>query len=153
MILGVANCNRLGFVATWEDTEFEGVFPGIKADISFEPAQATAGSFSVTVDVTSADSLTALQFEVETWLAQEMGIQADSAGDGAVQAPGRTPDGRIPDGRIPDGRTPDGRTPDGHKRCRNSRLRASGYQLRYPDYRSGYRAVLAGRFQGCTKPR
>ncbi len=30
----------------------------------------------------------------------------------------------------------------GHKRCRNQLLHASGYQLRYPDYRSGYRQVL-----------
>ncbi len=32
----------------------------------------------------------------------------------------------------------------GHKRCRNDRLLSSGYPLRYADYQSGYRAVLAG---------
>ena len=30
------------------------------------------------------------------------------------------------------------------KRCSNARLRASGYRLRYPTYREGYAAVLAG---------
>jgi polyisoprenoid-binding protein YceI len=48
--------SRLGFVATWEDAEFEGVFPRFTADIFFEPARATAGRFNVTVDVTSADT-------------------------------------------------------------------------------------------------
>lgn len=32
--------------------------------------------------------------------------------------------------------------PRGHKRVSNQRLRSSGYSLRYPDYRSGYAAVL-----------
>ncbi|MBK8184081.1 MAG: SDR family oxidoreductase [Candidatus Competibacteraceae bacterium] len=30
------------------------------------------------------------------------------------------------------------------KRCRNARLRASGFQFRYPSYREGYAALLAG---------
>ncbi len=30
------------------------------------------------------------------------------------------------------------------KRCRNARLRASGYRFRYPTFREGYAAVLAG---------
>lgn len=30
-----------------------------------------------------------------------------------------------------------------NKRCRNDRLVASGYRLRYPDYRAGYEAMLA----------
>ena len=29
------------------------------------------------------------------------------------------------------------------KRCRNDRLLASGYRLRYPSFREGYRAILA----------
>ncbi|MEO8183669.1 MAG: SDR family oxidoreductase [Deltaproteobacteria bacterium] len=32
----------------------------------------------------------------------------------------------------------------GVKRCRNARLRATGYQLRYPSYREGYAALLSG---------
>lgn len=30
----------------------------------------------------------------------------------------------------------------GHKRCRNDRLHASGYALRYPDFRAGYSSAL-----------
>lgn len=33
----------------------------------------------------------------------------------------------------------------GDKRCRNAALRATGFAFAHPDYRSGYRAVLAGR--------
>lgn len=64
------------------------------------------------------------RFEVETWLAREMGI---AAGQGVT---------------APDSR-------GGHKRCRNWLLHASGYRLLYPDYRSGYRAVLES---GLTPP-
>ena len=32
----------------------------------------------------------------------------------------------------------------GDKRCTNARLRATGYQLRFPTYREGYSALLAG---------
>jgi nucleoside-diphosphate-sugar epimerase len=32
-----------------------------------------------------------------------------------------------------------------NKRCRNTRLRASGFRFRYPSYRDGYRAMLAER--------
>lgn len=32
----------------------------------------------------------------------------------------------------------------GNKRCRNARLRASGFEFLYPDYRQGYAAMLAG---------
>jgi nucleoside-diphosphate-sugar epimerase len=31
----------------------------------------------------------------------------------------------------------------GHKRCRNQRLKATGYRLKYPSYREGYAAMLA----------
>ncbi len=37
-----------------------------------------------------------------------------------------------------------------NKRCSNRRLRASGYRFRYPSYREGYAAVLAGLFDGDT---
>jgi hypothetical protein len=33
--------------------------------------------------------------------------------------------------------------PAGSRRCRNALMRASGYALRYPDYRAGYGAMLA----------
>jgi nucleoside-diphosphate-sugar epimerase len=32
----------------------------------------------------------------------------------------------------------------GHKRCRNDRLKATGYALKYPSYRQGYTAILNG---------
>ena len=35
----------------------------------------------------------------------------------------------------------------GLKRCRNTRLKATGYRLRYPTYREGYAAMLAPRTQ------
>jgi nucleoside-diphosphate-sugar epimerase len=64
------------------------------------------------------------RFEVESWLARELGVAAR------------------PGFRAPE-------SPGGHKRCSNRRLHASGYRLLYPDYRSGYRAVLDGE----VKPR
>lgn len=69
------------------------------------------------------DDLPAPQFEVESWLAGEMGAEPAPVADTVNK--------------------PAGRSAGGHKRCRNRRLHASGYRLRYPDYRSGYRAVLA----------
>ena len=57
-----------------------------------------------------------LQFEVERWLAREMGVPLEKAQADPVTASG--------------------------KRCINRLLHASGYRLRYPDYKSGYRAVL-----------
>ena len=59
--------------------------------------------------------------EVMEWLAARMGAPSGSAppGDGG---PERADRGR---------------------RCRNARLRASGYRFRYPTYREGYAALLA----------
>ena len=37
-----------------------------------------------------------------------------------------------------------GREGGGDKRCRNTLLRATGFTFRYPSYRDGYRALLAG---------
>jgi nucleoside-diphosphate-sugar epimerase len=59
------------------------------------------------------------QYAVESWLARRCGV---TARPGAAVT----------------------RAARGHKRCRNRLLHASGYRLIYPDYRSGYRAVLAG---------
>ena len=69
------------------------------------------------------DDLPAPQFEVESWLAGEMGTKPAPCADTVNKSAGHTA--------------------SGHKRCRNRQLHASGYQLRYPDYRCGYRAVLA----------
>jgi nucleoside-diphosphate-sugar epimerase len=62
------------------------------------------------------DDLPCRSSEVETWLAGEMNVEP-------LSAPPRA-----------------NRT--GNKRCSNRRLRESGYQLIYPDYRSGYAELL-----------
>jgi nucleoside-diphosphate-sugar epimerase len=73
------------------------------------------------------DDLPAPQFEVESWLAAQMGVEAK---------PGEPPGVSDPKSR--------GGMPGGHKRCSNRLLHASGYRLIYADYRSGYGAVLSG---------
>ena len=60
--------------------------------------------------------------EVLEWLAERLG----------APAPRR---GRAAEGRVGQG---------SGKRCSNARLRASGYRFRYPTWREGYAAVLAG---------
>jgi hypothetical protein len=54
------------------------------------------------------------------WLAGAVGAPPPRADRDAAEAPAR-----------------------GNKRCRNDRLRASGYQFLYPTYREGYTALLA----------
>lgn len=61
------------------------------------------------------------QCELMDWLAAQLGLPQPE--------------------RIPS--TP-ARTRAGNKRCRNSKLKATGFQLRYPSYREGYAALLAG---------
>lgn len=68
----------------------------------------------------ASDDAPALDSEVIGFLAQQLGVPAPSP------VPAGTPAGR-----------------GGHKRCRNARLHATGYQLRYPSYREGYLAMLA----------
>jgi polyisoprenoid-binding protein YceI len=48
--------SRLGFVASWEGTEFDGVFHRYTADIRFDPADLADSRFAVDVDVTSTDT-------------------------------------------------------------------------------------------------
>ncbi len=67
------------------------------------------------------DDEPAPQSEVDRWLASAVGL-ADRGRETGAAAGNR-----------------------GHKRVRNQRLHASGYELRYPDYRSGYAAGLAQR--------
>jgi len=69
------------------------------------------------------DDLPAPRYEVESWLAREMGLEDLIA---TQPAPGDDPT----------------RHNAGHKRCRNTALRESGYRLIYPDYKSGYRSLL-----------
>lgn len=70
----------------------------------------------------AVDNEPAPQFEVELWLARELGLKEWRTRGGGLRGAD-------------------------HKRCRNRALRASGYSLRYPDYRSGYAAVLRDRPQ------
>ncbi len=66
----------------------------------------------------SSDDEPALQAEVERWLARKLGVEewrdAPAAASGLA-----------------------------NKRCSNALLRATGLTLQYPDYRSGYEAVIA----------
>ncbi|MFT4823453.1 MAG: nucleoside-diphosphate-sugar epimerase [Halioglobus sp.] len=64
------------------------------------------------------DSDPAPRYETESWLAEQLGVDPK-----------------------PLEQTVDGRG-TGHKRCSNKGLLGSGYQLLYPGYRDGYRAVL-----------
>ncbi len=50
------SASRLAFVATWEDTEFDGVFKHFEARILFDANQLASSAFDVSVDVTTADS-------------------------------------------------------------------------------------------------
>ena len=63
------------------------------------------------------DDEPAPQYEVEQWMAGELGV----TGASTMAA---------------------GRGTSGHKRCRNRLLHASGYSLRFKSYREGYRAVM-----------
>jgi nucleoside-diphosphate-sugar epimerase len=72
------------------------------------------------------DDQPAPRYEVESWLAGELGLEDQGAHDPAAAE------------------QPTQHNSAGHRRCRNTALHASGYQLIYPDYRSGYRALLSG---------
>lgn len=84
--------------------------------------QAEAGGALVPIYV-GVDDKPAPRFEVESWIAQEMGLPVSSL-DLAQNQPTR-------------------HNSAGHRRCRNDALRATGYQLLYRDYTEGYGALLA----------
>jgi len=69
----------------------------------------------------STDNEPADQSEVLRWLAGQMGSPLPRS----------------------ESRAPSGRESKSNKRCRNSRLLQSGYSLRYPTFREGYKAMLA----------
>lgn len=66
-----------------------------------------------------SDDAPALDSEVIGFLAQQLGVPQPALAPAATAGRG------------------------GHKRCRNTQLHATGYQLRYPSYREGYGAMLA----------
>lgn len=65
------------------------------------------------------DDETAPAHDVESWLAEQLGVKPNDA------------------------RKRDATTAPNHKRCRNTRLHESGYRLRYPDFRAGYGHMLS----------
>jgi nucleoside-diphosphate-sugar epimerase len=67
------------------------------------------------------------QYEVQCWLAERLGIPDHDKKGQAQRSESAS------------------RSVSGNKRCRNLALHQSGYQLKYPDYRSGYTALLASR--------
>ena len=69
-----------------------------------------------------SDDLPASRYEVESWLARKLGVAVSVEVAPAALAGGHNR--------------------PGHRRCRNGALHASGYRLEYPDYRSGYSALL-----------
>jgi nucleoside-diphosphate-sugar epimerase len=84
-------------------------------------AQATAHLDAVYLGV---DDEPAAEADVLRWLAVTLGVAPPPvAPEGA---PGHPPTGRAAS----------------NKRCRNQRLRASGYAFRYPTYRAGYGALI-----------
>lgn len=74
-----------------------------------------------------ADSVPAPRGEVLTFLAAELGVPDPVAGEPVGRAAGRAAGPR-----------------GGDKLCSNALLLASGFRFAYPDYRAGYRAILAG---------
>jgi nucleoside-diphosphate-sugar epimerase len=71
------------------------------------------------------DDEPALRYEVESWLAAEMGVSRPGVETSSSA------------------NEPTRHNSAGHKRCRNGALRNSGYELIYPGYKSGYEALLA----------
>jgi hypothetical protein len=63
----------------------------------------------------ASDDDPALSFEVESWLARELGVREPRE---TVEPPGAS------------------------RRCRNRLMKQAGYRLRYPDYRAGYSAMI-----------
>jgi nucleoside-diphosphate-sugar epimerase len=61
--------------------------------------------------------------EVQRFLAAELGVPEPPLAEGSEDGSGRR---------------------SGAKRCRGDRLLATGFELRYPTYREGYRSILAG---------
>ncbi len=97
-----------------------------------------AGVLAHIVDLTSqgtveanylaSDSMPCTRVELETFLAAELGVTDTRSGEPPLPAASGVAK------RIA-----------GSKRCSNRRLLQSGYRFLYPDFRSGYRQVLAAR--------
>lgn len=86
--------------------------------------RAAAGAVLAPIYI-GVDDLPAPRFEVESWLAEKLGVPLPDAESAVAHEPVR-------------------HNTAGHRRCRNLALHESGYRLRYPDYKSGYTALLGG---------
>jgi len=84
--------------------------------------QRAAGGTTLDPVYIGVDNLPAPRYEVESWLARELGITE-------LEMP-------------PPFADPTRHNSAGHKRCRNDALRASGYRLVFPTYKEGYLALL-----------
>ena len=91
-----------------------------------------AGGGSLAPAYNGVDDLPAAQFEVDSWLAAALGVRGE---------PALTPLSNAPEGMS-----------TGHKRCSNRLLHSTGYRLLYPDYRSGYGALLGGAVIDAANP-
>lgn len=92
----------------------------------------------------ATDNEPAKRYEVQQWLAQEIGVDHDEGA--AVSHTVDSLESKYLMGEIKSGAKEDKakviKSPAGNRRCRNQRMRATGYQLKYPSYREGYRALL-----------
>jgi len=72
------------------------------------------------------DDLPAPRYEVESWLAKKLGVARHHSEPTGVSS------------------EPTRHNTAGNKRCRNTGMKRSGYQLIHSDYKSGYTALLRG---------
>ncbi|MET3951084.1 SDR family oxidoreductase [Arthrobacter sp. UYEF36] len=79
--------------------------------------------------------------DVLSFLAAELGLPQPPSGTAEGGRKGGVSDGG-PSGASPKGGGEPSR--GGNKRCSNALLRSTGFEFRYPTYREGYRAILAG---------
>ncbi len=73
----------------------------------------------------ATDNLPAPAYEVQHWLANELGLPQEAGSAGNMTEAGSN------------------KSKAGNRRCRNQRLRQNGFEFRYPTFREGYRALLS----------
>lgn len=86
------------------------------AGVIYHLCQRYANGFALDSIYLASDDLPATAWDVRSWLAEQLGFAAGHLQSTAASTRG------------------------GSKRCSNARLRATGYQFQWPDFRSGYGA-------------
>ena len=81
-----------------------------------------------------------------------LGYLAQCLGVSATPPPAASPSAAPPPAAPPPAAPSSLALRGGSKRCRNARLRATGYALRYPSYREGYAAMLSGLASAPERP-